>query len=270
MSKPRTDNRRLVWSFAVTTPWLSGLIVVLISGWCATSQGIDFVVESSVKQVGSTETRQENTTIFDGQLAFDYHIGPPPAVTVFDFERECLWRLDADRKQKQYLPFQALARLTKEATLRSVRLSPLLQFAADPEFTSRTWNPETRELVLHHDLLQYRAVLRSNVDPQLVSRYREFADWSARLNTLNPGLPPSARMELNQELAMRGAIPQTIVCRYERKPESPVVFESTHRFRQEATPADTVRLTELATWLKDFHEIEWKPQFVDAMARQDR
>jgi hypothetical protein len=45
-----------------------------------------------------------------------------------------------------------------------------------------------------------------------VQSYRDFADWSARLNGIRPpgNLPPFARMDLNKALAAQGMLPKNI------------------------------------------------------------
>jgi hypothetical protein len=220
----------------------------------------DFVVESTVQETGGGGTPQQYLVLFRRHLAFDYAVSRPQNVTVFDFDQECLWRLDQTQQTKQRLSLEALVRLTQEATLRAVRLSPLVQFAAEPRFTSRTWDPSSLELRLEHELLNYRAQLDDQADPEWVSRYREYADWSARLNTLAPGLPPMARIELNREIAMRGAVPRKITCQFRSQAEKVIALESTHAFRPISETLDTVRLAELQTWLSQFQETHWSPR----------
>lgn len=57
----------------------------------------------------------------------------------------------------------------------------------------------------------YEATLQTARDASMAQQYADFADWSARLNTLlPPNFPPFLRMELNRQIAARGALPDTI------------------------------------------------------------
>ncbi len=62
------------------------------------------------------------------------------------------------------------------------------------------------------DEFAYEATLQSARDTSMANQYADFADWSARLNTLlPPNFPPFVRLELNRQVAMREALPDTIV-----------------------------------------------------------
>ncbi len=66
-------------------------------------------------------------------------------------------------------------------------------------------------MVLGNDSVQYRCETIQPPEPQVAQMYAEFADWSARLNAVNPPhLPAFMRLDLNSELADRKLMPKTI------------------------------------------------------------
>lgn len=53
--------------------------------------------------------------------------------------------------------------------------------------------------------------MQSAKDSSMVLQYRDFADWSARLNMLlPPKYPPFLRLELNKQIAERTMLPSRI------------------------------------------------------------
>ena len=224
-----------------------------------TAHAKDFVVETQVRDLADDRSVEIVVTVFTGSIAVDYLATQPQDVTVFDFGRQCAWRLDPATKTKQWLSFDLLARLTEEATLRAVRLPPEVQFAAQPDFESRRWNPENQRLRLEHDLLTYEAKLDVSADPDQVARFRAFADWSARLNTLRPGLPPTARLELNREIAIRDAVPVQV--RVRRKLPSGITqsLVADHHFRTELTPGERRQMNQVSQRLAEYAEQPWQP-----------
>jgi len=59
--------------------------------------------------------------------------------------------------------------------------------------------------------MEYRATLQQPPQPDMAQQYAEFADWSARLNAIyQPNLPPYLRLELNQLISRRQALPSEI------------------------------------------------------------
>jgi hypothetical protein len=217
----------------------------------------DFVVNTEVVLSHSNE-RDEVVTIFSGPQAFDYRQADPTNTAVFDFQSECIWRVNQELRSKQRLSFATLSRLVDEASLRAVRLAPVVRFAASPHFDHPEWNAAERRLVLRHDLITYQADLDLTIEPTQAARFRAFADWSAKLNTIAPGLPPGARLELNREIAMREAVPRLV--RYSRQLPTGKREElvSSHRFRTELTPAEVSQLSKIRECLREFTEQPWQ------------
>ena len=80
----------------------------------------------------------------------------------------------------------------------------------NPRF-EQTFEEESGWLTLRSDELTYRVRGVQPKSAELVHRYRQFADWYARLNGIKPGnLPPFARLEVNRALAAKGLIPAEV------------------------------------------------------------
>lgn len=241
--------KRTAWLPA--SPW--GVWLALWSTVAAT----DFVVETTIVTEGQRAPSARFTTIFLEEQVYDTVQEQPDRATVIDFNQETVWLLDGQAESKQKLTFDTLVYLEAEASRRALQMSPLVQFAAAPEFAGRTWDPRTRTVRLTHEVLGYEAELDTDVSPDIAARYRAFADWSARLQTLSPGLPPHARLELNREIAIREAVPLKIRSRRQISTGQFETVESQHVFRRELTPADASLLETCQQWFQDFEERPW-------------
>ena len=215
-----------------------GWALVLGGGRSLTASADDFVVETEIRDLEGERPAEGIISIFTDSLVIDYLATRPQDVTVIDFGSQCIWRLSPDSKEKQRLSFDLLARLTEEASFRAVRLPPEIQFAAQPDFRARRWNAEERVLRLEHELLTYEARLAVSADPDHVARFRAFADWSARLNMLQSGLPAAARLELNREIAIRDAVPRQVRVRRRLPTGITQSLVADHQFRTQCSPGE--------------------------------
>ncbi len=227
---------------------------VCLAAMCVGLDGAEFVVKTTVSHGSEGETPAHYTTLFAGDRAFDYFSQSPGRATVFDFQEACTWQLDQERRERSRMDFSALQLVCEQASRRAEALSPLLQFAARPEFTNRDWDPQSHILRLEHRQLDYEAQLDVGMPADIVARYREFADWSARLNTLLPGLPAAARLELNREIAMREGVPRTIRSRRQVHDDRFETVTSEHEFLTRWSPGEQSRLQELQAWMTEFQE----------------
>lgn len=234
------------------------IVVCAVGSWMATwCAAHDFVVHTELISNTSPPQQENITTIFCGQQVFDSNKGDADSVTVFDLQQETIWRLDARSHTREQLHFEMLLRLVDEASLRAVRVAPLIRFAANPQFTNVAWRPTENRLTLQHDLMSYQVDVDSSCDATTSAKYRAFADWSARLNTLRPGLPPGARLELNRQIAVREALP--VVVRCQRRTTTAVEeLVARHDFQNELSTADVEKVARYRKWLTDFEEQPWQ------------
>ncbi|HEY6564820.1 MAG TPA: hypothetical protein VIY86_10015 [Pirellulaceae bacterium] len=219
--------------------------------------GVDFVVETAVTSEGEKVPAARYTTLFVRERVYDTLESSTDQATIFDFDQEAIWICDQSQRSKTKLAFDELVRLESEASRRALRMSPLVQFTAAPEFAGRSWDPPTKILRLTHDVLAYEAELDTQIEPEIAARFRAFADWSARLNTLSPGLPPRARLELNREIAIREAVPHRIQCRRQTAAGQFETVTANHQFRRDLRPTDIELLDKCQQWFEDFEERAW-------------
>jgi hypothetical protein len=169
----------------------------------------DFRVESMVFADKQKEPISRSTTLFHAGVVYDY-LGEPPRVAVLDQSHGRFILLDQSREEKTELKLDEIA--TAVAGLRNMaEKSPngFLKFVAHPKFTVEPRDDE--ELVFNSPTLTYRTRCVS-ASPATAAKYREFLDWTARLNAIMmPAAPPPfARLAVNEELASRNLVAETV------------------------------------------------------------
>jgi len=200
--------------------WRRCLVCALgcLIGGFATSQApraagpeSDFRVENRVYQGGKKEPLSRSTTIFHRGAVYDY-LAEPAEVIVFDAQAARFVLLDMARRIRCELTTRQVETFVEQLQETAAKQDdPFVRFLAAPELTEH-YDASTGELRLSSPWISYRVLTMEVDDPTIVKRYREFADWYARLNTvLSPGSrPPSARLALNAALARRNLVPKEV------------------------------------------------------------
>lgn len=165
----------------------------------------EFRVETEVFVEDGKEPIAESLTLFTADVVYDLLLLPSVETTIFDTKRGKLVLLDNERQVKATLTTEQLMEFTAAIKARGIQQVTAALF--QPRFET-TYDEEQLRLTLASDSLTYKAkglVPKHEEDAQ---RYRQFADWYARLNAIRPGnLPPFGRLELNQALAERNLLP---------------------------------------------------------------
>ncbi len=183
--------------------------------WLATclamARAEDFRVESTVFANKQKEPVSRSSTVFHAGVIYDY-LADPPRTAVLDRTRGRFILLDADRHEKAELPLETIS--TAVASLRGMaEKSPnaFLKFVANPQFDPQI-DQETEELVFASPVLTYRLKTVAAPSAEAGQQYREFLDWTARLNAiLTPAAPPPfARLAVNDEVARRNLMSETV------------------------------------------------------------
>jgi hypothetical protein len=147
---------------------------------------------------------------------------------------------------------------------------PETQFLANPAFHV-AWNDTDRAVTLTSKWLTYAAET-SPVEPpneSVVRRYRNFADWYARLNGMRLGnMPPFARMQLNAELEQKGIVPGVVTKTVTPRGvlAKPVEVSSKHLFTWKINPSDEKRINEANNHLVSFKDVTIE-QYLDWQKR---
>lgn len=222
----------------------------------------DFVVESTIHQLSGPEDttgslKASYVTIFDGECVYDFQVDMADRLIVLDFAGNSVWRVDVREKTKEQLSLTDVERISAQLSNRAARYPGLMGFAADPQFDARRFDEPRMELQLEHHWLTYVARIEMAKQAELSGRYRAFADWSARLNSLAPGIPSAARIELNREIALRDAVPRSVRVHRRLNDKRQEWYESRHVYRLEPSSVDLVRLKQFQEWLTDAEDKAW-------------
>jgi hypothetical protein len=198
---------------------------------------------------------QQSLTIFTGKLVYDFLLTTPEEITLYDFSRGQFTLLDASRKAKTTIASDDLLRFT--AAYKTIKLeSELFSFCTHPSFDEEFSN---NTLFLRAKPLTYQVEC---TPPNLAgadTRFRDFADWSARLNAMRPGnLPPFPRMEMNKALAARKMLPtkveRTISTSHLTGTRTEVI-RSQHLFNWKLSLEDHRRIDKVGDYLTQFAPI---------------
>ena len=171
----------------------------------------DFRIESTVFANKEKEPVSRGSTVFHAGVAYDY-LADPPRTAVLDKAHGRFILLDTRRHEKTELKLEEIS--TTIATLRGMaEKSPnaFLKFAANPKFEPKA-NDETGALDFIGTALTYRVKCVAAPSPQAAQQYRDFLDWTARLNSMmTPAAPPPfARLAVNEEVAGRNLMPESV------------------------------------------------------------
>lgn len=170
-------------------------------------QPIAFRVNTDIYEDETKPPIRTTETLFFEGVYYDFDDSNSDWISVIDPAHERIVLLDRKRKVKtelrtfqlQQMVQEARALLTTDQKRKLTSEGALVQDAA------------TNEWVLGNDSVQYRCETIQPPEPQIAQMYAEFADWSARLNAVNPPhLPAFMRLDLNSELAERKLMPKTI------------------------------------------------------------
>ena len=168
-----------------------------------------FRVVTEVFKEKQKEAVSDTLTLFTDELVYDFLLNDPEEVTILDVRRNRIVLLDKKRSFQFELKTSDLLQFTAE--MKAIATDPKVAKKEwfEPRFTEK-FDEQKGELVLQGKMLTYRTQGLKPKLPNAVRRYREFADWYARLNAMRGGPPPFPRIELNRALAEKGLLPQEV------------------------------------------------------------
>lgn len=223
-----------------------------------------FRVETDVFVGKETEPIQY-LTLFNGRLVYDFRVTKPEEVTVYDWDRNRIVLLDPARKTKATLATDDVLNFTAGIKTHVSESNSVFHAATHPGFSELVDEPDGwRRLGNKHITYRFRGTPPKS--PDNVARYRDFADWSARLSAMRPGnLPPYARMEANRRIAELGWLPDEVQRTVDpgklgfRKMEA----RSRHLFNELLSETDRKRIERASNWAATFQDVGF-PEFRDA------
>ncbi|MCA9196409.1 MAG: hypothetical protein KDA87_02685 [Planctomycetales bacterium] len=194
-------------------------IIFWILVFASTVTGVDaqdFAIVSKVFQQGQEQPVSETLTIFHGSRVYDELLDNQQQISVHDAIANRFHLIDMRRHEQAVISEDDVLEFVAKVAVTTKAYEPdqsnvMVRFAAEPTFDTE-FDADAMKLTLSSDVWVYEVdVVRPHGEPDvMVHRYRQFADWFARLNTLWGHLPPNARMELNSALAKHKVIPTRV------------------------------------------------------------
>jgi hypothetical protein len=242
--------------------------ICLATAGGAIAIGQDFRIDTEVFVGEEKEPLAETLTIFSNGYVYDFSLAKSEEITVFDPRRGKFTVLDAGRQMKMVVSTQEVLDWCLALSTHAVQSKdPTFAFAAQPTFevheSSIEENGQTlTEVTLNGNPIVYSAKGKQPPVAESVAAFHDFANWYARLNALLPpgGLPPEARLKLNQALADRGLLPTEIKLtitpgsRFKSKLE----LRSRHLINWTLSGSDRKRLERTGDYLQTFQTVSFE------------
>lgn len=184
-------------------------VTLLVLAASAAVQADDFRVESTVFANKEKKPVSQSSTVFHAGVVYDY-LTDPPRTAVLDKPRGRFILLDLNRQEKAELKLEEIS--TAVAGLQGMAqksTNSFLKFVSNPKFEPK----QTADwLEFASSSLTYRVKAIQAPSPEVAQQYRDFLDWTARLNAvMTPAAPPPfARIAVNSEVASRNLVPETV------------------------------------------------------------
>lgn len=167
---------------------------------------IAFRVDADVYLDVTEQPIKQTLTLFSGGVFYDFD-DALEQVTVIDLARQRILLLDRGRQVRCELSTVELLSSLMQA---ENQISPELRKQVD-DSAVRHETPDGSVLHFGSESFRYECELTKPDSAEIASQYRDFADWSARLNALYPPhILPTVRILLNAELAKRACLPSQI------------------------------------------------------------
>jgi hypothetical protein len=151
---------------------------------------------------------KQSLTLFSNGIFYDISgdEAQRETITVIDPARKRIILLDPRRKVRMEWGMDTLDKMLQQTRLQ---MNPQQSQWLGPATIAD--DPQSGELVVKNGQLEYRCVPQQPPQADIAAQYAEFADWSARLNAIDPPfLPPFIRIETNQAIAARQLLPKEL------------------------------------------------------------
>lgn len=200
-------NRRVLLGLVCCAATFSGLPCSVIPCVAQGQQPTNFRINTDIYEDETKPPLRTTETLFFDGVYYDFDDSHSDWVTVIDPVRQRIVLIDRARRLKSEINMAPLQQMVDEARalLSAEQQKKLLSQSA------LTQDSATQEWVLGNEVMKYRCEVTQPSDPRAAHMYAEFADWSARLNAVNPPhYPAFMRLELNRELAEKNVMPKTV------------------------------------------------------------
>jgi len=259
----RRSTSDLVSTAVISCGLAAGLAALAASPAALIAQDA-FRVETDIF-VGKQPESLQYLTLFTDRVVYDFRVTRPEEITIYDWDRHRIVLLDPARKWKATLSTDEVLGFTAALKTHVSESNAVFYAATHPGFGS----PEETDdgwLALSNKYVTYRFKGEAPKSPEAAARYREFADWSARLNAMRPGnLPPFARIDANKLIAERGWLPLEVerIIDPGRIGHKKVEVRSRHLANFLLSESDRKRIDRVGDYLATFQDVSFQ-EFRDA------
>lgn len=212
----------------------------------------DFQVSTRLYEGNNPNPAITLETIFQGEKVYDVITTAPRQVTVIDFEAGLVTLFDPQRQVKVTLRTQDILQHSAYfKTKGNFPDNPLWNFLKEPEFSTQ-YDPQMKLLKMEGGPITYEADLDIIGEQPLADAYSRFCNWAAQLNfVVGIGGLPQARMELNNQIGSKGAVPREVrkTVRYS-DPAKSSFARSAHDYQWKSTPQGSALIQSVDTDLK--------------------
>jgi hypothetical protein len=249
------------------------LLLVVVGGlafaWSGRLAAQELRVETDIFADKEEKPLSHTVTLFDGSTAYDF---------VDDLNQIAIFRAPTTRHGGQFILLDTSTQKRTEISLSQIaglmekvttwagqQKDPLLRFAAQPAF-EESFDADSGTLTLRSELWTYEVATIPAEDAVTLARFREFTDWSTRLNSMmNSTPPPGPRLELNAVLEKHGVVPVEIRRTVDATANS---LRSVHLFTWRLSQEDHGRLDKARQYLATFEKVS-NEQFLAQQAKSD-
>ena len=195
------------------------------------------------------EKLDEHLVVFDKAMVYDFDQGDGKSAIVFDLQRKRVILLDPESKVRSTVNTEDLTHLVAQ-----------IRASADDKSRERLGLNAVAELtdeqyVVHFGKIQYSSTTQAPSDRNIALAFGQFADWASRLNAArHRGLPPFARMSLNQKVASAGELPKELELQVKR-PLKTDRYRSTYELIEQTSEKDRKQITEVGSMLALYREV---------------
>lgn len=249
-------------------PALLASAVALLGGLPLSTIAQEFRIETEIYVGDETVPASRTVTLFEESAVYDF---------TEDQSQVVVYRRSASQEKGQFILLDSATEQRTDVDVGRVesfvkkiekfvrnqedeQASELMKFCAQPVF-EESFDEETGELLLKHDLWTYRAATVQVESKGALQRFREFTDNYARLNTiLYPNLNnlplPGPRLSLNRALSLHQVVPVEI--RRTIKNAETQQVRASHLFSWRLSREDRARLDEVRRDLANYKKVDNK------------
>ncbi|MFT7641419.1 MAG: hypothetical protein ACI9G1_003167 [Pirellulaceae bacterium] len=218
----------------------------------------EFRVETSVFRGAQQVPFARALTLFSNGVFYDFSL-TGSEITVFDLNGNRFVMLNVKDQVKTTLTTQDVIEVVASIKANVTDKNPMFFFAANPQFES---TPDEIGMTIKLDSKPMTYSITGTVPQkrEFIREYQSFANWSARLNALQSGMPPFARIEVNKNVADLGWAPESIELTMRMKSgfvTKEAKLRSTHRYNWTLSNPDKQRIEKVGDHLANFTELPY-------------